>query len=164
MRVVSRQLLPAMLLFLLPTSFSNAQAPLHQTSMHQTPNATEININVLKPAPYAVPRTIFGSFLEPIGNSIYGGLMAELLENPSFEEGLWDEEHQKKILTDEPSLLRASALGLPLPWEPFDYSQENRYEPRWNDAANSYRSLFIMGLPDQQVGIRQKVYLPVHRT
>ena len=159
MRVVSRQLLPAMLLFLLPTSFSNAQAPLHQTT-----NITEININVLKPAPYAVPRTIFGSFLEPIGNSIYGGLMAELLENPSFEEGLWDEEHQKKILTDEPSLLRASALGLPLPWEPFDYSQENRYEPRWNDAANSYRSLFIMGLPDQQVGIRQKVYLPVHRT
>jgi len=37
----------------------------------------------------AIPATIFGSFLEPIGHSTYGGLWSELLENPSFEEGLW---------------------------------------------------------------------------
>ncbi len=87
-----------------------------------------------------------------------------MVDNPSFEEGLWDAGHVKKLLVDEPSLVRASELGLPLPWEPLDYAQENRYEPRWNDAANSYRSIFVMGLPDKAVGIRQKVYLPVHRT
>lgn len=128
--------------------------------------ATEafIEIDASKPLGYKVPRTIFGSFLEPIGHSIYGGLWAELLENPSFEENLWSASTIQKMSNEEPGLVRASELGLPLPWEPLDDKQGNRYEPRWNDAANSYRSLFLMGLPDKQVGVRQKVYLPVHRT
>lgn len=123
-----------------------------------------IEIDASKPLAYKIPRTIFGSFLEPIGNSIYGGLWAEVLENPSFEENLWSATTIQKMINDEPGLARASDLGLPLPWEPLDDKQGNRYEPRWNDAANSYRSLLIMGLPNQQVGVRQKVYLPVHRT
>jgi len=128
------------------------------------PKLTAIHINAAKTAGYRIPRTIFGSFLEPIANSTYGGLVAQVLENPSLEEGLWDAAHLKKMIAADPQLLRASELGLPMPWEPLVYAQENRYEPRWNDAANSYRSLLVMGLPDQEVGIRQKVYLPVHRT
>ena len=31
------------------------------------------------------------------------------------------------------------------------------------DAANSWQSLEIMGQPDELTGIKQKVYLPVHR-
>ena len=38
---------------------------------------------------HAIPRTIYGTFLEPIGNSIYGGLWAQILTNPSFEDNLW---------------------------------------------------------------------------
>lgn len=123
-----------------------------------------VTIDVSKPASYKIPRTIFGTFLEPIGNSIYGGLWAELLQNPSFEANLWNAGTIQKMLSDEPQLVRASGLGLPLPWEPLDARHGNRYEPRWNDAANSYRSLFLMGLPDKQVGVRQEVFLPVHRT
>jgi alpha-N-arabinofuranosidase len=125
-------------------------------------NATII-IDVSKVASYKIPRTIYGSFLEPIGNSIYGGLWAETLTNPSFEDNLWSAGAIKKTLEERPELARSSGLGLPLPWEPLDYAQGKRYEPRWNDAANSFRSLFLMSLPDKQVGIRQKVYLPVHR-
>src|SRR5881275_3633404 len=126
------------------------------------PEAT-ISIDASSPSSYKIPRTIFGTFLEPIGNSIYGGLWAELLENPSFEDNLWSARTIQKMISDEPGLARASELGLPLPWEPLDAKQGNRYEPRWNDAANSYRSLFLMGLPEQDVGVRQKVFLPVHR-
>jgi alpha-N-arabinofuranosidase len=36
-----------------------------------------------------IAPTLFGSFLEPIGHSTYGGLWANVVENPSFEEGLW---------------------------------------------------------------------------
>jgi len=129
-----------------------------------TSKFAKISIDVSKTASYTIPRTIFGTFLEPIANSTYGGLVADVVQNPSFEEGLWDAAQTRKLLTDEPSLVRASEIGLPLPWEPLDYGQGSRYEPRWNDAANSYRSIFVMGLPDKQVGIRQKVYLPVHRT
>ena len=127
------------------------------------PEAT-ISIDASSPSSYKIPRTIFGTFLEPIGNSIYGGLWAELLENPSFEDNLWSARTIQKMIGDELPLARASELGLPLPWEPLDAKQGNRYEPRWNDAANSYRSLFLMGLPEQDVGVRQKIYLPVHRT
>ncbi|GAC1702254.1 MAG: hypothetical protein NVS9B4_07200 [Candidatus Acidiferrum sp.] len=122
-----------------------------------------VTIRASKPATYTIPRTIYGSFLEPISNSTYGGLWAEILSNPSFEEGLWDATKIKKMLEDEPELERSAQLALPLPWEPLDSAEGNRYEPRWNDAANSYRSLMVMGLPEKQVGVRQKVYLPVHR-
>ena len=125
--------------------------------------SAKITIDASHVASYKIPRSIYGSFLEPIGNSIYGGLWADALTNPSFEDNLWSAGTIKKMIDERPELTRASELGLPLPWEPLDYGQGNRYEPRWNDAANSYRSLFVMGLPEKQVGIRQQVYLPVHR-
>ena len=130
----------------------------------EAPTDATITIDASRPLGYRVPRTIFGSFLEPIGNSIYGGLWAEVLENPSFEDNLWNASEIQKMIGDDPGLARASELGLPLPWEPLDTKQGNRYEPRWNDAVNSSRSLFIMGLPGKQVGVRERVYLPVHRT
>jgi alpha-N-arabinofuranosidase len=135
-----------------------------QTPAKDAHSEALITIDASNPLGYKIPRTIFGSFLEPIGNSVYGGLWAEILENPSFEDNLWSAGTIQKMISDEPGLARASELGLPLPWEPLDAKQGNRYEPRWNDAVNSSRSLFIMGLPGEQVGVRQKVYLPVHRT
>ena len=51
---------------------------------------TVIQVDARKTATYAVPRSIFGTFLEPIGNSTYNGLWAEVLQNPSLEDSLWD--------------------------------------------------------------------------
>ena len=124
---------------------------------------TIVRVDARKTASYAIPRTIFGTFLEPIGNSTYNGLWAELLQNPSFEDNLWDVKHVAEMVKADPELNRASEMGLPLPWEPLRYAQGSRYAPQWNDAANSYRSLLLMALPDKQTGIRQQVYLPVHR-
>src|SRR5205085_6811773 len=113
----------------------------------QEPQRVRIQVDAGKRANYKIPRTIFGSFLEPIGNSTYNGLWAEILENPSFEENLWSAPRIARMIQDEPSLVRASELALPLPWEPLDPSQGNRYEPRWGDAANSWRSLAMFGVP-----------------
>ena len=123
---------------------------------------TVIEVTADKPAAYAIPRTVFGTFLEPIGNSIYGGLWAQLLENPSFEENLWSARAIQRKVEEEPALAESSQLGLPLPWQPL-HAHGSRYEPRWGDAANSSRSLLIMGLPDEETGVRQAVYMPVHR-
>lgn len=112
---------------------------------------------------HAIPRTIYGTFLEPIGHATYGGLWAQILENPSFEENLWSAGRVRQMVTQRPELVQASSVGLPLPWEPLDAAQGWRYEPRWGDAANSARSLLIMALPGKQTGVRQQVYLPVHR-
>ena len=124
---------------------------------------TVIDVDAGKPLGYRIPRTIYGTFLEPIGKSIYGGLWAQILENPSFEDNLWNAAAIERMLQQQPDLRRASALGLPLPWEPLDSTQGVRYEPRWGDAANSARSLLVMGLPGKETGVRQQVYLPVHR-
>jgi alpha-L-arabinofuranosidase len=122
-----------------------------------------IEIHAARPGPHRIPRTIFATFVEPIGRSIYGGLWAQLLDNPSFEDNLWSASEIRGMLVREPALERSSSLGLPLPWEPLDYRQGVRFEPRWGDAANSFRSLLVMGLAGTESGVRQQVHLPVHR-
>ncbi len=128
----------------------------------QPPDAT-IQVDASK-AVHTIPRSIYGTFLEPIGRSIYGGLWAQLLDNPSFEDNLWAGDTLQRKLADKPELVSASNIGLPVPWEPLEAAQGWRYEPRWGDFVNTQRSLLIMALPGKETGIRQEVYLPVHRT
>src|SRR5215470_13057084 len=125
---------------------------------HPIPPISIIDVDASQSAGATIPRTIFGTFLEPIGNSTYNGLWADILQNPSFEDGLWDAKKVAAMIADEPPLARASELSLPLPWEPLDYVHGARYAPQWGDAANSYRSLLLMSLPGKESGIRQKVY------
>lgn len=128
------------------------------------PQVVQVQINAAQHVGAPIPRTIFGTFLEPIGNSTYNGLWAELLQNPSFEAGLWSPAKVSDMLHESPELRRAGDLGLPLPWEPLNSAQGNRYEVRVGDAANSWQSLVVFAVPGEPTGIRQKVYLPIHRT
>jgi alpha-L-arabinofuranosidase len=128
------------------------------------PQIATIDVDAADVGSREIPRTIFGTFLEPIGNSTYNGLWAELLQNPSLEAGLWSPVRIAAMLHDNPELRHASDLALPLPWEPLDAHQGNRYEIHYGDAANSWQSLRIFGVPGEPTGIRQEVYLPIHRT
>jgi alpha-N-arabinofuranosidase len=141
-----------LLLAFVVIAFVNAQPPRVAIVVHANQRTS-----------FTIPRTIFGSFLEPIGNSTYNGLWAELLQNPSLEENLWSVANLERLVRDNPALQRASHLALPIPWEPLDPSLGNRYEPRWNDAANSARSLAVLGLAGHATGIKQQVFLPIHR-
>ncbi len=126
------------------------------------PAVTHLRVTV--PAtPQIIPKTLFGSFLEPIGHSTYGGLWAQIVENPSFEEGLWSANRVSDMLRLHPELHRASELGLPLPWQPLEGSQGNRYLVVRGDAGNSNQSVLVMSLPHKEVGILQEVDLPVQR-
>lgn len=135
---------------------------------------------------FALPPTLFGLFTENIWDAVYGGVWAQLLHNPSFEpdylsvQNTLDAARSGRLVTDpsfgsgyvrlEPladeaggRFVRSSGLGLPLPWEPLRPAGV-RYELRDGDRANSNRSLLLMGLPDREIGIRQGLYLPTHRT
>ncbi len=126
--------------------------------------STPIDIRITRPATeQVIPAALFGSFLEPIGHATYGGLWADVVENPSFEDGLWSAGNVDAMLRATPELRRASQLGLPLPWQPLDASQGARYLPVRGDAANSAQSILIMALPGKEVGVLEKVYLPVAR-
>jgi len=140
-----------------------AQSHAQITEIQPPPATVAMTVDTTHATSYSLPRTLFGTFLEPIGNSTYNGLWAEILENPSFEGGIWDTDHTTAMVLQRPQLRRASQLGVPLPWEPLDYAQGNRYEMHWGNAANSWRSLEIIGVPGQPTGILQKVYLPIHR-
>ena len=96
---------------------------------------------------HPVPRTVFGGFMEPLRSAIYtGGLWAQLLDNPSFEDNLWSVPAIVHMIQARPELGRAVRIGLPIPWESL-YPQGARFEPRWGDAANSSRSLLIILIP-----------------
>src|ERR1035438_2423263 len=113
------------------------------------PQTATIDVNAASVGAETIPRTIFGTFLEPIGNSTYNGLWAELLQNPSFEAGLLSPARVADMLHDNPDLLPASRLALPLPWEPLDPRQGSRYELNYGDAANSWQSLRVFGVPGE---------------
>jgi alpha-N-arabinofuranosidase len=133
-------------------------------STYSRSTAAEASIEVVasKPASFHAPRTIYGTFLEDIGASIFGGVSAELIDNPSLES------YDASLATlDErfsyPDFRHSSDIGLPLPWLPLWEKEGRRYEPRWGHAANSSRYLYLMGLAGREVGIRQSVYLPIER-
>jgi alpha-N-arabinofuranosidase len=128
------------------------------------PQVVQIDVDASKHVGAPIPRTIFGTFLEPIGNSTYNGLWAEILENPSLESGLWTPAKIADMLRERPELRQAGDVGLPLPWEPLNPGQGNRYEIRIGDAANSWQSLLVIAVSGEPTGIRQRVYLPIHRT
>lgn len=128
------------------------------------PTPPEVVVHVAAAGTQKIPDTIFGSFLEPIGNSINNGISAEILVNRSLEGGLWNHVNLEDMFREQPELIESSnTTGIPLPWQSLNTNAGNRFELHVGDAANSWQSLEIMGQPDELTGIKQKVYLPVHR-
>ena len=152
-------------------------------------NAARVEVDASQTSKFTIPATMFGTFTENIWDAVYGGVWAQILHNPSFEpdylsaQSVLDAARYGRLVTDpsfgsgyvrvEPlpeaterertRFIQSSALGLPLPWEALRAAGA-RYEPRDGEAFNSYRSLLIMGLANREVGVRQGVYLPIHRT
>jgi len=126
--------------------------------------ASEAHIDVFagRHASYTIPRTVYGTFLEDIGHSVFGGVSAQLIDNPSLEAYDASLETLKQRFST-PDFEASTRMGLPLPWLPLRDHEGVRYEPRWGHAANSSRYLYLMGLADREVGIRQLVYLPIER-
>ncbi len=148
----------AVLIFLVPLIAAQAQISVSR------PIPPAVTVHVGAEGTQHVPETLFGSFLEPIGNSINGGIVAEILTNGSLESGLWNHTNLENMFRDQPELIDSSnETGIPLPWQPLDPAAGNRFELHVGDAANSWQSLEIMGTPDRRAGILQRVYLPVQR-
>jgi alpha-N-arabinofuranosidase len=145
------------LLLSLPLSAQTVSSYIPTTS----PEAA-IDVYADAPPSFRIPRTVYGTFLEDIGQSIFGGVSAELLDNPSLENYYASLSVLRQRFST-PDFEHASSIGLPLPWLPLHWKQGRRYEPRWGNAANSSQYLFLMGLPGMETGIRQSIYLPIER-
>ena len=129
-----------------------------------TPPVVSVMVHADQPGS-PVPATLFGSFLEPIGNSINNGVVAQILVNPSLESGLWNHVNLENMFREQPELIASSDdTGIPLPWQALNRAAGNRYKLLVGDAANGWQSLELMGFPGALTGIMQRVYLPVQRT
>lgn len=158
-----RLVLIACLLLLMSPVPGPAQAvQLMSTYVRSTAPEAQIEIDASKRSPLRIPRTLYGTFLEDIGQSIFGGVSAELLDNPSLESYDASMETLQERFS-APEFRLSTARGLPLPWLPIRMDDGWRYEPRWGHAANSDHYLYMMGLNGREVGIRQSVYLPIER-
>lgn len=143
-------------------AFSPNSSAAQITTTHPTPPT--VTVHVASSGSERVPDTLFGSFLEPIGNSINNGISAEILVNRSLEAGLWNHVNLENMFREQPELIGSSnESGIPLPWQSLNRAAGNRFELHVGDAANSWQSLEILGQPDELTGIKQKVYLPVQR-
>ncbi|HSU61828.1 MAG TPA: alpha-L-arabinofuranosidase C-terminal domain-containing protein [Bryobacteraceae bacterium] len=130
-------------------------------NLNSTEGTASITVLAGHRASFRIPRTIFGTFLEPIGSSVFGGVSAQLLDNSSLEAYPATPENIEKQFSGA-AFRESTRLNVPLPWLPL-HRDGRRYEPRSGYAANSNSYLYIMGLPGREVGIRQSVYLPVER-
>ncbi len=145
--------------FGVPSVFSSQTVSSYIRTNARTANIT---IDAAKVAPFQIPRTVYGTFLEDIGRSIFGGVSAELLDNPSLEIYPASLNTLERRFSGK-EFMRASSMGLPLPWLPLHADDGMRYEPRLGNAANSEQYLYLMGMPESEVGIRQGIYLPIER-
>ncbi len=139
-------------------------ACLHAQITTTHPNSATVTVHVSAHGTQTIPDTLFGGFLEPIGNSINNGIAAEILVNRSLESGLWNHVNLENLFREQPELIESTnETGIPLPWQSLNKAAGNRFELHVGHAANSWQSLEVLGQPDELTGIKQKVYLPVHR-
>jgi len=135
-----------------------------------------IDIRAGQQSSFRIPRTVYGIYTENVGNEIYGGLSAQLLENPSLEDYHASLQVMNTRFSDR-AFVESLNEGLPLPWQPLR-NVGKRYESIFGPgAANSDRYIYLIGLPHpepkgikgrptvatEELGIRQGIYLPVHR-
>ena len=136
-----------------------------------------IEIRAGQQSSFRIPRTVYGIYTENVANEIYGGISAQLLENPSLEDYHGSLREMNARFSDR-AFAESVTEGLPLPWQALR-DVGKRYESIFGPgAANSDRYLYMIGLPKpepkgfkarletittEELGIRQGIYLPVHR-
>ena len=135
-----------------------------------------IDIRAGRQSSFKIPRTVYVIYTENGGNGNSESISAQLLENPSLENYHASLQVLKARFSD-PDFVRSLNEGLPLPWQPLR-DVGKRYESIFGGgAANSDRYIYMIGLPHpepkgydarlkittEELGIRQGIYLPVHR-
>ena len=136
--------------------------------------AAEATIQLRRVSDYRVSERLFGKFTENIGENIYGGFSAQILDNPSLEPVSVCRGEDNYAWHEFINIKKLTGLDLPGPYEvknlPYRWFRWNgdacSYQLR-DDACNTSHSLFMetndAPSSSQAAGIRQPVFLPLHR-
>ncbi len=129
---------------------------------------------------FVVPDRLFGNFSENLGANVYHGFWAQIFENPSLEKNSDCRRDPNYYSHTKAAFKRMTGEKLPddfeaknMPYYWFKWNGENECYKILNDAYNTSSSLLISAdniKKDKKdsyysgIGIRQIIYLPIHRT
>ena len=141
-------------------------------TFERSDNGVEIHLYTSEKADEPVSRYLYGKFTEHLGRNIYGGMWAQVLYNPGFEGWhFWGSD-----FADIQRRMRhyAERLGAPDIMESYDrgiapwWLAYGRGDVDYELDTNSFNSesaqkITVKSLESRQAGIRQIVFLPLHR-
>jgi len=132
----------------------------------------EIHLYASKRAENPISRYLYGKFTEHLGRNIYGGMWAQVLQNPGFEGWHFWGSDRERIERNLPHY--AERMGIPnimesynrgiAPWWLAYGSGDVAYELDTNSFnSETAQKITVNSLTGQQAGIRQIIFLPLHR-
>jgi len=141
-------------------------------AFERSDNGAEIHLYANEKAEKPVSRYLYGKFAEHLGRNIYGGMWAQILNNPGFEG--WHFWGDNREAIQRRARHYAERLGVPdimesydkgiAPWW-FAYGRGNVSYELDSDSFNSElaQKIAVDSLESQQAGVRQVIFLPLHR-
>ncbi len=150
-------------------------------------NGARIVVDASRPAPWQVSPFLYGKFCEHLGANIYGGMDAQILQNPTF--GRWpfsagdhpdggcqfryDAEAARKYLAhhrlglpqpDVERIVEASQRGGALMWFADAEAAAVRFTPDVAPSGGRAQRVEFPGGAPERSAIVQRIRLPLHRT
>ncbi len=153
------------------------------TFERSTGSNAKVDIYAGKRAEKPVSRYLYGKFAEHLGRNIYGGMWAQILNNPGFEGWKyflgWDRKNIEYRYGQYVKLIKKNSAGKESPGQDVESLWLSRYIAPWwiaygkgdviykldTDSFNSEFSqkITVKSLKSRYAGVRQAVYLPLHR-
>jgi alpha-N-arabinofuranosidase len=141
-------------------------------TFERSDTGAEVHLYTNERAEEPVSRYLYGKFTEHLGRNIYGGMWAQILQNPGFEG--WHFWGSNFADIKRRARHYAERLGVPDIMESYDrgiapwwlaYGRGDVSYELDTDSFNSElaQKITVDSLESQQVGIRQVIFLPLHR-
>ena len=164
------------------------EALLFRHTVSSDPGKASLKVDLQTRSPFAVNPYLYGKFTEHLGQNIYNGIESQILMNPTFgkwcfsagdnpvDGGARIESDMKKIaaqvqgharwlgLTYANTLLEDYQDGAAFGWVRTGAKQQILLSPDAGPAGNrAQRFEVFKASSDQPEGLRQWIYLPLHR-
>ena len=141
-------------------------------TFERSDTGAEVHLYAGEKAEKPISQYLYGKFTEHLGRNIYGGMWAQILQNPGFEGWhFWGSDS-----ADIGRRMRhfAERMGVPDIMESYDrgiapwWLAYGRGEVLYELDKNSFNSelaqkITVNSLKSQQAGVRQVIFLPLHR-
>ena len=119
-----------------------------------TPGKPKIEVFSAEKGQKPVSRLLYGKFTEHLGTNVYNGAWAQILRNTGFEPGDY---------FGRPHATYPQIEGIALTWDSYGEGDVTYLLSTDRINSDTSQSIEVRKLDSPEVGIRQSVYLPLHR-